>query len=277
MQYHSWEQLIENEIVKNLDYSSFNRNETGIPQGIYSFFNLENNPKEEIPLTLIANNIEFSAYISWAPSRKSKTGRARIHWYSKFSNYLKQEFPNWRDINQFDKSVDMKLAFRKTSKSNVFNISSVDVDWEKEKTESEAIQNINQRTDITETEKVQLVKSRIGHGLYRNNLQQIESRCRFTGLTDTKYLIHSHIKPWAKSNDSEKLDGNNGLLLSPHIDKLFDGGYISFSDDGYILTSSLLNTDILSLWNIDDSINIGKFNEKQKEYLSFHRRHVFKG
>ena len=74
-------------------------------------------------------------------------------------------------------------------------------------------------------------------------------------------------------------------LIDDDIDKLFDGGYISFSDDGYILTSTRLNTDVLSLWHIDNlinigvintSIHIGKFNEKQKEYLHFHRMHVYK-
>jgi hypothetical protein len=100
-----------------------------------------------------------------------------------------------------------------------------------------AINEIRQRKDIQEPEKLRLVKSRNGQGLFKDRLKEIELGCRITGLTDVKYLIASHIKPWAKSNDFEKLDGNNGLLLSPHIDKLFDSGYISFEDRGSMILS----------------------------------------
>ena len=57
--------------------------------------------------------------------------------------------------------------------------------------------------------------------------------------------IASHIKPWTKSNDFEKLDGNNRLLLSPHVDKLFDTGYISFEGNDSMIISPRLNIDTL--------------------------------
>ena len=89
-------------------------------------------------------------------------------------------------------------------------------------------------------------------------------------------MIASHIKPWAESNDFEKLDGNNGLLLSPHIDKLFDNGYISFEDGGDVIVSPQLNTDTLKLWGVDVSINVGRFNHEQQQYLQYHRDHILK-
>jgi hypothetical protein len=139
-----------------------------------------------------------------------------------------------------------------------------------------AINEIRQRKDIQEPEKLRLVKSRNGQGLFKDRLKEIELGCRITGLTDVKYLIASHIKPWAKSNDFEKLDGNNGLLLSPHIDKLFDSGYISFEDRGSMILSPKLNIDTLKLWGINKNKNIGGFNSEQQQYLQYHRDNILK-
>jgi putative restriction endonuclease len=92
----------------------------------------------------------------------------------------------------------------------------------------------------------------------------------------TRVLIASHIKPWRKSTDEEKLDQNNGLLLSPHVDRLFDSGLISFADDGQILCASEAIRKVMRRWGLDPDGNAGHFNPAQKEYLSFHRQHVFK-
>ena len=109
---------------------------------------------------------------------------------------------------------------------------------------------IQNRTDIGPTEKYQLVLSRVGQGQYRKNLELHEACCRVTGITDVRFLIASHIKPWSKSNDFEKLDGNNGLLLSPHIDRLFDRGYISFEDSGALVLSQSLPDEVVSAWGL---------------------------
>jgi len=142
--------------------------------------------------------------------------------------------------------------------------------------ESKIEEDILQNTSLQETEKTQLVKSRRGQGVFRSNLERIEKYCRVTGLEAKKFLIASHIKPWAQSTNHEKLDGNNGLLLSPHIDKLFDNGYISFSNDGDMIVSNKLDPNILNIWSIDSSVNVGSFNEKQVEYLYFHRQRILK-
>ena len=142
--------------------------------------------------------------------------------------------------------------------------------------ESKIEEDILQNTSLQETEKTQLVKSRRGQGVFRSNLERIEKYCRVTGLEAKKFLIASHIKPWAQSTNHEKLDGNNGLLLSPHIDKLFDNGYISFSNDGDMIISNKLDPNILNIWSIDSSVNVGSFNKKQVEYLYFHRQHILK-
>jgi len=125
------------------------------------------------------------------------------------------------------------------------------------------------------TEKQQIVMARRGQGIFRSRVEQIESSCRVTKVATRSHLIASHIKPWAVSDDVEKLDGNNGLLLAPHIDHLFDKGFISFSDDGQIILSPFVSADLLNRWGIALN-NVGSFSTAQKSYLRYHRNHVLK-
>ena len=128
---------------------------------------------------------------------------------------------------------------------------------------------------ITTTEQEQLIKARRGEGIFRINLEKIENACRLTGVDDKRLLIASHIKPWRLSDNSEKLDGNNGLLLSPHVDRLFDRGWISFSDKGEILFSSNETAIAMKAWGLNPAKRVGSFNDRQKLYLSFHRSNIF--
>ena len=125
-------------------------------------------------------------------------------------------------------------------------------------------------------EKIQLVKSRRGQGIFKANVRLIETACRVTGVSNIKHLRASHIKPWAQSDDKEKLDGFNGLLLSPHVDHLFDKGFITFEDNGNLCTSNLLSFKVLAQWNLEKVKNVGNFTSEQKRYLNFHREKVFK-
>ena len=135
--------------------------------------------------------------------------------------------------------------------------------------------SIMENRAIHETMKLQLINARIGQGVYRLNLGRIENHCRFTDVDDKRLLIASHIKPWRKSNNDEKLDGYNGLLLSPHADKMFDGGYISIDQKGKILTINEQIKKLMTKWGIDPKRNIGRFKEEQLDYLSFHENEIF--
>lgn len=135
---------------------------------------------------------------------------------------------------------------------------------------------IKGRTDIGATTIAQLVKSRRGQGVFKANVRLNEKGCRVTGVTDPLHLRASHIKPWKDSNDEEKLNGCNGLLLAPHIDHLFDKGLISFSNDGDLLVSTKLDREILPRWGIQLPINVGMFNSEQSVFLEYHRNTVFR-
>jgi predicted restriction endonuclease len=135
---------------------------------------------------------------------------------------------------------------------------------------------IQNRTDIGATQKYQLVRSRVGQGQYRRNLEQYEARCRITGVTQGQFLTASHIKPWSKSSDFEKIDGNNGLLLAPHVDRLFDRGYISFEDNGTLLMSPSLPKEVVSAWGLSTGYVTHPFTKEQAVYMKYHRANLFR-
>jgi len=149
----------------------------------------------------------------------------------------------------------------------------VDNLWQEEEL---AIQEIEQDTSIDQATKKQLVDSRRGQGKYRRNLALFEKKCRVTGITDKRFLIASHSKPWCKSDNNEKLDGNNGFFFSPHVDKLYDNGWMTFKENGDAVFADNTIVDALNQWNITFPINIGKLNFEQKSYLAYHREYVFK-
>ncbi|RXE56027.1 hypothetical protein ABH15_07470 [Methanoculleus taiwanensis] len=148
-------------------------------------------------------------------------------------------------------------------------------DFQRESHEKEEEARINANPKIPPTEKEQLVLSRRGQGRFRTELERLEKKCRVTGVTQSKHLIASHVKPWRDATDKERLDGNNGLLLAPHIDHLFDKGYISFEDNGALLVSRSLNEAILKVWCIDPNTNAGLFRPEQIPYLRYHRENIF--
>lgn len=151
----------------------------------------------------------------------------------------------------------------------------VNLDAEREaETERDLAAIQNDRT-LTETERAQLSKARIGQGLSRQRVIAIEKRCRVTGVDAVALLRASHIKPWRTSNSVERLDGDNGLLLAPHVDLLFDRGLISFGDDGRLLLSPRLPTTVLDRWGLSPTMNVGPFNASQRAYLGTHRSEVF--
>ena len=148
----------------------------------------------------------------------------------------------------------------------------------REKLADAADDEINRDPGLSETEKLQLTKARRGQGEFRERVCAVELRCRITGVENLFLLIASHIKPWRSCKTAaERLDGENGLLLAPHVDWLFDRGLLSFSDDGRALISSLLDPmdlDRLGL-HVVAGMFTGEFSAAQRRYLAHHRDFVF--
>ena len=126
----------------------------------------------------------------------------------------------------------------------------------------------------TETEQLRL--ARRGQGLFKANVRFFEDGCRLTGTSDIRFLRASHIKPWSQSDSRERLDGANGLLLAPHVDHLFDRGWISFAADGRLIASSELPRDLLDQWSIVEG-DPRLLHPRQEVYMNYHRSEIFRG
>lgn len=143
--------------------------------------------------------------------------------------------------------------------------------------EETIIDKINETQTIPETERLQLVKSRIGQGIFRDRLILDCPICPITLVTDSRFLIASHIKPWRVSSNSERLDVKNGLLFTPTFDKLFDGGYISFSNRKELLISPFIEGHLRQCFNIQDGVTYPRLSLNGRgDFLEYHRTEIFK-
>ena len=98
-------------------------------------------------------------------------------------------------------------------------------------------------------------------------------------IADERLLIASHIKPWAASNNIEKIDPYNGYILSPLYDKLFDRGFIRFTENRHVILSEFISPYTWKQIGIknDTFIKTLPMDDKRIEYLKFHHNSVFKG
>ncbi len=104
----------------------------------------------------------------------------------------------------------------------------------------------------------------------------IRRRSEPTGVAEPRHLKASHIKPWRDATDVERLDGSNGLWLSPHVDHLFDEGYITFSSSQALVLVPEVRLKLLDAWGIDAGVRVGEFSREQNAFLEYHRMNVFK-
>ncbi len=123
------------------------------------------------------------------------------------------------------------------------------------------------------TEKVALTMLRVGQGAYRSNLiAKYNSQCVVTGISHPKLLIASHIKPWSICESNERVDVENGLLLSANMDKLFDCGLITFSNTGKLFISSFVGSENEKKLHIANDIRVElKASAQLLNYLEYHR------
>lgn len=135
----------------------------------------------------------------------------------------------------------------------------------------EDLENIQHDPNVPETQRLQLTRARVGQGLYRKRVMLLESACRVTGVEDRRLLIASHIKPWRTSNNVERLNGHNGILLSPHLDALFDDHLMTFEDNGRMHFHQSLSPEVLERWGVDPHKKLERFRAEQSEFLEHHR------
>ena len=132
---------------------------------------------------------------------------------------------------------------------------------------------------LPETMRETIRQARIGQGKYRDALLQSCPFCPITKISDERLLIASHIKPWAASNDKEKIDPKNGFILSPLFDKLFDRGFITFTPDRHMILSEYISPDNWNRMGLKNNTFIQSLplDEERLVYLEFHQKSVFHG
>ena len=124
----------------------------------------------------------------------------------------------------------------------------------------------------TETTRQQLTAARIGQGKFRDDLfERWGGKCAILGISWPDLLKASHIKPWASSNNAERLDPANGLLLSAMYDVAFDALLLSFSDDGTLILASDFPASEAEAAGINPAAKIEILEAKTAGYLAQHR------
>lgn len=122
-------------------------------------------------------------------------------------------------------------------------------------------------------------RARQGQGIYREKLLDECPYCPIIMINDERLLIASHIKPWAVSNDRERLDHKNGFILSPLYDRLFDRGFMTFTEDRRIVLSNWISPANKRRLGIVEGqfVQSLPMDDERKSYMLFHRQSVFKG
>lgn len=137
-------------------------------------------------------------------------------------------------------------------------------------------QRIAQDYGLDDTQIRQMMLSRRGQGRFRiETLRFWGGRCAVSGLPESSFLVASHIKPWKDANPNERLDGFNGLPLTPNLDRAFDRGYVSFAQTGSIMISPAMSAESMRALGIRRDMALRIFDERIGTYLAYHREHIF--
>lgn len=145
------------------------------------------------------------------------------------------------------------------------------VEWEEHE-----MDELRRDDHLRETDRHAIVLARRGQGLFKERVMHFEKKCRITGVIQPEHLRASHCKPWRDASNEERLDGENGLLLTPNADHLFDRGFIGFEDNGDVLISPVADKESLQRMGLDSfrRLNVGRFADGQRHYLDYHRENV---
>ena len=165
---------------------------------------------------------------------------------------------------------DLVLGYRVAEEAPIASAIGL-VEWEEHE-----LSEVKADTSLPETDRQAIVLARRGQGLFKKRVMKIEHACRITGVNREEHLRASHCKPWRDATNEERLDGENGLLLTPSIDHLFDRGFIAFEDTGQVIVSPVAHRESLLRMGIqpESPPKVGNFSSGQRRFLQFHRDNV---
>lgn len=273
----------KNTFKKQSDFKYFIENTMIKREGIYYFPNLMMNcPKNTLVLFQYEGKIQAVGVI--VDSKKEKIINEKGVEYSGYYKFdiqtlkyldkpvnkemLKSVYSLFKNFNQIKQIVPIEYLDRILDLLQDYCLNNTN-------DEDRIILEI-ENSELTGAEKEALVKIRINQGIFRDKLLKRYKRCCLCGVRNPALAIASHIKPWAACKVEEKIDIENGFLMCPNHDKLFDEGWISFDDNGRIMISDRLQENDKVYMNIRGDMKID-ITDKNREYLEFHRRYVYKG
>lgn len=217
-----------------------------------------------------------------------------VKYFNEFKNLEKSELiilfdkdiPNWKNISKKQEANNGKRIFREKREFEalehiilVKNENKIPNGvWVKKQAKLLLLEykQITEEPKITEnitfSEKQVLVNFRIQQSKFRRELINYWEGCSITNCKNVYLLIASHIKPYSLSTNKEKYDINNGLLLTPVYNTLFDKFLISFNESGEILISKSIEEQDLRTLNITgkEKIKPLKLTDKISKYLKYH-------
>ncbi len=204
--------------------------------------------------------------------------------------YIASTSPYWDLLREVALPHVSTLNIEKTLNSNtgeiiyvflLYKTQNITVSYKKnsrQHDENQLINEISSQIELSDTEKKALILARKGQGKFRKNVLSIMTACPFTGITNQNLLRASHCIPWAECETaSDRLDGYNGLALTPTYDLLFDQGFISFGLTGELLVSALLDNETRNALNLVPGKKYELPNANLRErFLRYHREKVLK-
>ncbi len=105
-------------------------------------------------------------------------------------------------------------------------------------------------------------------------------------LGGNKLLVASHIKPWAESDDRERLDPTNGVAACPTHDAAFDSGLITVNGGLRVHRAPPLETSSRLDPGVDSYFGAALHSQLEvpdgrappgPSYLTWHHEHIFQG
>ncbi len=175
-----------------------------------------------------------------------------------------------------DFSFEMKEELKKDPRATAFvNQVADQLKYKKRaKQEDEALEKHLEKLGVEGKERLALIKARVNQGVFRKRLMLRYKKCCLCGTSSQNLLIASHIKPWSESNKDERVDSDNGFLLCPNHDAVFDQFLISFDSNGKIMISNKLSGNDQNSLGIRDDMIID-IREGNKKYLEYHRNRFY--
>lgn len=128
------------------------------------------------------------------------------------------------------------------------------------------------------TEADRVIVASVAQTMFRAALLEFwQGQCCITVLKVPELLRASHIKPWANcEHDDERLDVFNGLLLAPHLDTMFDSGWITVTAGAEVHVSDAIDVSDRVILGVDRALNLRGIRPSYAYYLDYHNRCVFR-